>query len=111
MNRLLTVFSITTCLVLMLVTDLCFAISDCIYSGVNFSDGSVSCQAGHQFRCSDGTWLDLNVTCTAAPPAPTVINPADCSCTPEELSACNLLGQACCVSVELGKCSKKCCPK
>jgi hypothetical protein len=100
------------CLVLcFLGTHVCFAISDCLYAGVTFSDGAVSCQSGQQFRCSDGTWVDLDLSCAAPPAGPAVINPADCSCTQEELAGCDRLGQACCVSIEFGKCVKRCCRK
>ena len=94
-----------------LTTDACFAISDCVYSGVSFSDGAVSCQSGYQFRCSDGAWEALDLPCAALPPATTLVNPAGCNCTPEELAGCNQSGQACCVSMELGNCVKKCCQK
>ena len=103
-------FPMATCLALMLSTDLCLAVSDCVYLGVNFSDGAVSCQSGHQFKCSDGTWQSLDIVCTEAPAEPSLENPADCSCTLEEMVGCNQLGQTCCVSILSGKCVRSCCP-
>jgi hypothetical protein len=97
------------CLALALTSGVCFGVSDCVYSGVSFSDGAVSCQSGHQFRCSDGDWQALDLACSTPPPTPTVINPADCNCSEEEMSACDQLSKACCVSLELGKCTKRCC--
>ena len=35
----------------------------CTYDGTMFSDGSTTCQAGVQFRCDDGDWDSLGVTC------------------------------------------------
>ena len=32
------------------------ALRDCIYSATTYSHGSLSCQAGYQYRCNDGTW-------------------------------------------------------
>ena len=105
-SRLL--LSVSVLSVAVLGTD-CFAVSDCVYSGVNFSDGALSCQTGQQFRCSDGTWQSLDIPCTASPSAPTVVNPALCECTPPEVLACTQSGKACCVSMESGSCVKKCC--
>lgn len=88
-----------------------FAVNDCVYSGVNFSDGAVSCQSGQQFRCSDGDWQPLDLPCSTPPPPPTVVNPAACACTDTELRDCAQQGQNCCVSMESGACLKRCCPK
>jgi hypothetical protein len=87
----------------------CLAISDCFYSGVNFSHGSISCQAGSQFRCSYGDWVPLDVACSFPPPAPTITNPDACSCSEAELTLCVESGQHCCISLEAGMCKKKCC--
>lgn len=35
----------------------------CFYRGTMFSDGAGSCQAGTQYRCSDGEWSALGVSC------------------------------------------------
>lgn len=35
----------------------------CIYEGTRFSDGAASCQAGFQYRCSDGSWKALRTAC------------------------------------------------
>ena len=88
-----------------------FAINDCLYSGVNFSDGAVSCQSGHQFRCSDGDWQSLDLPCATPSPPPTVVNPAACACTQAEMSDCDQKGENCCVSLESGSCVKRCCPR
>ncbi|GFO56655.1 hypothetical protein GMSM_36620 [Geomonas sp. Red276] len=86
------------------------AISDCVFAGVNFSDGAISCQSGHQFRCSDGEWVSLDLVCETPPPAPAVVNPAECVCTSREIADCDQNGFACCVSLVGGDCSKHCCP-
>jgi hypothetical protein len=99
------------CLALTFASKPCCAISDCIYAAVNFSDGAVSCQSGRQFRCSNGTWQDLGMPCAAPPPLPTIVDPADCSCTLDDLKVCDQSGQACCVTLEAGKCTKSCCLK
>lgn len=109
--KLLLLLLVAPCLLLTLASDDCFAVSDCLYEGVSFSDGAVSCQTGHQFRCNDGSWSSLDLSCAAPAPSPTVINPADCNCTPAELANCDSSGQACCVSIEFGRCVKKCCQR
>jgi hypothetical protein len=35
----------------------------CVYGPYAYSNGSVSCQDGKQFRCSDGTWMSSNLMC------------------------------------------------
>jgi hypothetical protein len=39
------------------------ASSGCMYSGTAYSSGTMSCQGGYQYRCSNGTWDSTNVTC------------------------------------------------
>lgn len=111
MFRPLCFFFVTLIVSLTLVSDFSYAISDCVYSGVNFSNGAVSCQSGQQFRCSDGDWKPLDLPCAGPLPAPTVDNPALCSCTAEEDAACDQKGEGCCVSVDAGKCTKGCCAR
>jgi hypothetical protein len=101
---------VTVSLVFVLSSTVSFAISDCLYAGVNFSDGAISCQSGNQYRCSDGDWVALDIPCDNPPPAPAVLNPAACACTDAEMSACDQAGQACCVALEGDRCIKKCCP-
>lgn len=110
-TRLKKIILVLPFLALTVTADVSFAISDCLYSGVTFSDGAVSCQSGRQFRCSNGTWQGLDLTCASPLPLPTVTNPADCSCTEEEVTNCDHFSQACCVSLESGKCTKKCCER
>jgi hypothetical protein len=35
----------------------------CSWNSVTYSDGSMSCQAGKQFRCSNGTWNQAAGSC------------------------------------------------
>lgn len=35
----------------------------CTYGSTNYSHGSLSCQGGYQFRCSDGTWEGRSQSC------------------------------------------------
>ena len=35
----------------------------CTWNSVVYSDGALSCQAGQQFRCSNGTWNQAGGTC------------------------------------------------
>jgi len=35
----------------------------CAWNSVTYSDGSLSCQAGQQFRCSNGTWNQAGGSC------------------------------------------------
>lgn len=35
----------------------------CMYEGSRYSDGAASCQAGLQYRCTDGTWTALRTAC------------------------------------------------
>jgi hypothetical protein len=35
----------------------------CIWNSVTYSDGSLSCQGGQQFRCSNGTWNQAGNSC------------------------------------------------
>lgn len=109
--RTLSFLALASCVVVTFSSNVCFAISDCIYSGVNFSDGAVACQSGHQFRCSNGTWRSLDLPCVIPPPASIVIDPAACNCTVEEVKNCDRSAQACCVSLESGHCVKRCCER
>jgi hypothetical protein len=99
------------CVAVLLASQLCLAVSDCVYSGVNFSNGAVSCQSGHEFKCNDGDWIPLDSSCAAPAPAPTVSNPAVCKCTEEETGDCDRQLQGCCVSLEEGNCIKRCCER
>lgn len=102
---------VATLLAVTLTAGVSSAVSDCVYSGVNFSDGAVSCQSGNQFRCSDGDWQSLDIPCQNPPPAPTVVNPAECACNENDMRNCQLQGLICCVSLEAGQCLRKCCPR
>ena len=35
----------------------------CSWNSVTYSDGSMSCQSGKQFRCSNGTWNQAGGSC------------------------------------------------
>ena len=35
----------------------------CTYDGKEYSDGSVVCQSGKEYRCNDGTWDSLGTSC------------------------------------------------
>jgi hypothetical protein len=35
----------------------------CSWNSTTYSDGSMSCQAGQQFRCSNGTWNQAAGSC------------------------------------------------
>jgi hypothetical protein len=39
------------------------AAGSCNWNSVTYSDGGLSCQAGQQFRCSNGTWNRANGSC------------------------------------------------
>jgi hypothetical protein len=39
------------------------AAGSCTWNSVVYSDGSLSCQAGQQFRCSNGTWNQAGGSC------------------------------------------------
>jgi hypothetical protein len=39
------------------------AAGSCSWNSVTYSDGSLSCQAGQQFRCSNGTWNQAGGSC------------------------------------------------
>lgn len=40
-----------------------FADTSCRYNGNSYSHGSSVCQSGTQYRCDDGEWNSLGVTC------------------------------------------------
>lgn len=40
----------------------------CYYSGTKYSEGSASCQSGHEYRCADGEWLTTTHSCRATEP-------------------------------------------
>ena len=40
------------------------AVDHCFYKGTMYSDGAAACQSGSQYRCGDGEWRALGVTCT-----------------------------------------------
>lgn len=44
---------------------------DCAFAMRSFSDGSVSCQGGRQFRCADGAWQGIGTACADAAPGGT----------------------------------------
>lgn len=46
----------------------------CSYGGSPYSDGATVCQEGMQFRCDDGDWKSLAITCPGKEPAA----PASC---------------------------------
>jgi hypothetical protein len=35
----------------------------CSYMSSTYSDGSVACQSGSEFRCVDGSWTGLGLAC------------------------------------------------
>jgi hypothetical protein len=35
----------------------------CAYAGTEYTQGTMSCQAGYQYRCNNGTWDSVNVAC------------------------------------------------
>ena len=35
----------------------------CIYKSSSYSSGSVSCQTGRKYQCSNGSWVALNSRC------------------------------------------------
>ncbi len=39
------------------------ALRSCVYGSTSYSTGSVSCQAGYQFRCQDGSWQGSGMSC------------------------------------------------
>jgi hypothetical protein len=39
------------------------AAGSCTWNSVTYSDGSMSCQGGKEFRCSNGTWNQAAGTC------------------------------------------------
>jgi hypothetical protein len=102
---------LATSLYFILAGSVSYAISDCTFAGVNFSDGAVSCQSGHQFSCSDGDWKPIDLACPNATPGPAPETSGLCRCTDAEATACDQTGQGCCVSVIAGSCVKSCCPK
>lgn len=95
----------------LLVAGESFAISDCVYGGINFSDGAISCQSGNEFQCSDGDWQSLDTSCSTPPPPPIVVHPGTCSCTDADIAECDQKGENCCVSLESGACTRRCCPR
>jgi hypothetical protein len=42
----------------------------CFYKGTMFSDGAAACQQGTQYRCNDGDWKRLGVSCQDERPSP-----------------------------------------
>jgi hypothetical protein len=88
-----------------------YAISDCVYAGVTFSDGAVACQSGKQFECSNGSWDALDLACPSPQAGPAMESPMPCRCSDAEAAACDQTGQGCCVTVVSGTCVKKCCPR
>jgi hypothetical protein len=39
------------------------ALRSCTYGAAAYSHGSLSCQVGYEYRCSDGTWVGRNLAC------------------------------------------------
>lgn len=35
----------------------------CSYNGSTYSDGSVICMNGNEYRCDDGSWVSLGTSC------------------------------------------------
>ena len=40
----------------------------CAFALRPFAEGSVSCQAGRQLRCANGTWQEIGTTCADVDP-------------------------------------------
>ena len=40
----------------------------CAFALRAFAEGAVSCQAGRQFRCVNGTWREIGTTCADVDP-------------------------------------------
>jgi hypothetical protein len=54
-------------LIIVVVVSHAFAASayaDCTYNGQSYSDGSVTCQGGYEYKCNGGSWDSLNTTCS-----------------------------------------------
>jgi hypothetical protein len=39
------------------------ALQSCTYGAVPYSHGSLTCQVGYEYRCTDGTWVSRNLAC------------------------------------------------
>jgi hypothetical protein len=39
------------------------SLRSCTYGAAAYSHGSLSCQVGYEYRCSDGTWVGRNLAC------------------------------------------------
>ena len=50
------------------VAPLATAGQPCAFALRPFAEGSVSCQAGRQFRCVNGTWQEIGTTCADIDP-------------------------------------------
>jgi len=48
----------------------------CTYDGKEYSDGSVVCQSGKEYRCNDGTWDSLGSSCGTHVTAPQITEDA-----------------------------------
>ncbi len=40
---------------------------NCLYKGNSYSEGGISCQSNMQFRCGNGAWIPLNLSCGNSP--------------------------------------------
>jgi hypothetical protein len=50
------------------ITRIATAGQQCSFAWRPFSEGAVTCQGGQQFRCVDGTWQGVGITCADADP-------------------------------------------
>ena len=60
----------------------------CEYAGISFMTGSASCQEGRQYRCEDGKWFRLGLSCPVAD-APIRILPSGRVCMFEGATVAN----------------------
>lgn len=54
----------------------------CAYRGHEYPDGSVVCQDGKEYRCTDGTWVSLGTICGAIANAPAISKDASLAAGP-----------------------------
>lgn len=79
----------------------------CEYNGKSYRETGLTCQAGHQYACEDGSWIEIGAPCSDESQGITTYED-NCLCDANDLDKCNNLEKRCNASKETGLCVKGC---
>ena len=99
--------------VVSLITGTGWAMENCKYSGVLYSQGSFTCQSGYGYKCNDGSWDIQNTACStrtheSSEDKTVADDTVICGCSKDEKNYCYAVGQFCNAEGDASKCVKQC---